>query len=57
MNNWLDDAVTTTQHIKQQDEVGYFFEKDIEVLINALNQARLQCKMIDDNFVLNLLPE
>lgn len=48
LNNWLVRCMNTVEHIEQQNEVGYFFEKDVADVINCLTQAGLSCKRMDD---------
>ena len=55
LHNWLKDLKKTTEHIKEQNDNGIFFENDIETLLNSIDQADLQCKRIDDDFELILL--
>ena len=48
LDGWLTQAIKTIKHIEQQNDNGYFFEKDIADVKNSLTQAKLSCKRMDE---------
>jgi len=48
LDGWLTQATKTIKHIEQQQDSGYFFEKDIADVKNSLTQAKLSCRRMDE---------